>query len=224
MASMMFAAADGLEIGSCNVTLHHIGYEGGQRHKIARNVPMLRDYLAKDPTASIAGGISARCCYWRAMRTARPKLGGAASRWRGSTAPAVHQQRHAFFSLILLAGTAAAGQSSLLEEAVALFPEHLALRWLAAGMRWSEARRGCEEGPRRARLDRPRQLRRSATYPTTRSCSPMSAARVWHFAISARAASAKQRNGTAARLATAPDPRACEVRAQLAAPRLRPSC
>ena len=42
--------SDGLDIGLCDIALHHFGYEGGQRHKITRNIPLLRAYLANDPT------------------------------------------------------------------------------------------------------------------------------------------------------------------------------
>src|SRR5215471_14880105 len=40
---------DGLEIGVCDLVLRHIGYEADQRHKIARNVPLLRAYLEREP-------------------------------------------------------------------------------------------------------------------------------------------------------------------------------
>ena len=69
--------SDGLEIGFCDVALHHIGYEGGQRHKITRNVPLLRDLPRQgSQAASIAGGISARCCYFAGDEN------GAAEAWQ----------------------------------------------------------------------------------------------------------------------------------------------
>ena len=42
--------SDGLLVGTSDLTLDHVGYEGDQRRKLGRNIPLLRDYLAREPT------------------------------------------------------------------------------------------------------------------------------------------------------------------------------
>jgi hypothetical protein len=43
------ARAESVSIGACDVRLHHVGYEADQRSKNFRNIPLLREYLARDP-------------------------------------------------------------------------------------------------------------------------------------------------------------------------------
>ena len=124
--------SDGLDIGISNVALHHIGYEGGQRHKITRNVPLLRAYLSKDPTRVY--------CWWHLgeMLMISGDEEGAAEAWTCGIDAARHQSASdcnsdamPFFSLILLQHSRGVDVDNLLEEAVRRFPGHLALRWLA---------------------------------------------------------------------------------------------
>jgi tetratricopeptide (TPR) repeat protein len=43
------AADEGRPIGSCDLELHHVGYDGDQSRKHARNLPLLRAQLASEP-------------------------------------------------------------------------------------------------------------------------------------------------------------------------------
>ncbi len=43
------ALADRLEVGCSELRLHHVGYEASQRPKNSRNIPLLRDYLSREP-------------------------------------------------------------------------------------------------------------------------------------------------------------------------------
>jgi tetratricopeptide (TPR) repeat protein len=121
---------DGLDIGFADIALHHLGYEGGQRHKIARNVPLLRAYLANDPTRVY--------CWWHLgeMLLFAGDEDGAIDAWSRGIEVARKQScsnsnAMPFFSLILLQHSRGADVHDLLQEAVSLFPGHLALRWLA---------------------------------------------------------------------------------------------
>ena len=124
--------SDGLEIGFCDIALHHFGYEGGQRHKITRNIPLLRAYLANDPTRVY--------CWWHLgqMLLLAGDEGGAIEAWSHGIEVARRQSATnspgngmPFFSLILLQHSCGIAVDDLLQEAVSMFPGHLALRWLA---------------------------------------------------------------------------------------------
>lgn len=123
---------DGLEIGRSEITLRHFGYEGGQRHKIARNIPLLRDYLASDPSRVY--------CWWHLgeMLLFAGDEDGAAEAWLSGIEVARSQAPRGpvgnampFFSLALLQHSRGMDLADLLTEGVGLFPSHLALRWLA---------------------------------------------------------------------------------------------
>jgi hypothetical protein len=43
------AHAEALDVGSCDLHLHHLGYEGDLSRKNPRNIPLLRDLLSADP-------------------------------------------------------------------------------------------------------------------------------------------------------------------------------
>ena len=124
--------SDGLEIGVCEIVLQHIGYEGAQHHKISRNVPLLRNYLAQDPSRVycwwhlgqmllLAGDEDAAAEAWRS--------GVEVARARGNEGP--ESNGMPFFSLLLLEHSRGSSVDHLLAEAVHLYPKHLALRWLA---------------------------------------------------------------------------------------------
>ena len=124
--------SDGMEVGCCGIELKHIGYEDGVRHKVARNVPLLRNYLAKDPSRVY--------CWWHLgqMLLLDGDDDGAADAWKSGieAARAIGARGRAsngmpFFSLLLLEHSRGAPIDALLSEAVQLFPDHLALRWLA---------------------------------------------------------------------------------------------
>jgi tetratricopeptide (TPR) repeat protein len=143
--------SDGLEVGRCDVSIHHIGYEGSQQHKVGRNVPLLRHYLTKDPSRVY--------CWWHLgqMLLLAGDEDGAAEAWsagiemarkQGSAGPTSNGMP--FASLILLEHSRGISVDDLVDEAVKLFPNHLLLRWIAAKFaiecgETSAARRDLEE-------------------------------------------------------------------------------
>ena len=42
--------SDHLTVGRCASAIRHLGYEVGVHRKIPRNLPLLRDYLKRDPS------------------------------------------------------------------------------------------------------------------------------------------------------------------------------
>ena len=209
--------SDGMDIGSCDVVLRHVGYESGLRRKISRNVPLLRDYLAKDPSRVY--------CWWHLgqMLLLAGDEEGAIEAWRtgievaraaGAKGPTSNGMP--YFSLLLLEHSRGELIDDLLAEAVQLFPTHLALRWLAC--RYA-VERGDQEIPRKdlealARID-PDSFRDpelsydgklfSFAAPETLALSYFRAGRF-------REAAEWYRRAASA----APDRQACEVRARLA--------
>lgn len=124
--------SDGMELGSCEMSLRHVGYEGDLRHKISRNVPLLRDYLARDPSRVY--------CWWHLgqMLLLSGDEEGAAEAWisgigvaraAGKAGPVSNGMP--YFSMLLLEHSRGNQIDDLLTEAVQLYPSHLALRWLA---------------------------------------------------------------------------------------------
>jgi tetratricopeptide (TPR) repeat protein len=208
--------SDGLEIGFSDVALHHIGYEGNQQHKISRNVPLLRDYLAKNPNRVY--------CWWHLgqMLLLAGDEDGAAEAW--STGIEIARQQGAghttngmpLFSLILLQHSRGMPVDDLLAEGLKLFPEHLALRWLNAkhALERGEGERVRKELETLAAIDPEsfsdvemsykKQLFSHASRESLALC---------HFRAGRyREAAEWYRRAAPA----APDPTACELRAQLA--------
>lgn len=209
--------SDGLEIGFCDVALHHVGYEGGQRHKIARNVPLLRDYLANDPSRVY--------CWWHLgeMLLFAGDDDGAAEAWRSGIEVARSQGASGptsngmpYFSLILLKESHGLPVDDLIKEAVGRFPSHLALRWLACKHalergEGESARQDLEmlaaidpESFRDPELSYDKKLFSSASRESLALC---------HFRAGRFSEAAEWYRRAAP---TSPDPRACEVKAQLA--------
>jgi tetratricopeptide (TPR) repeat protein len=215
---------DGLEIGSCNVALHHFGYEGGQGHKVSRNVPLLREYLSKDPNRVY--------CWWHLgqMLMAAGDEAGAAEAWENGIAAArrhgaTRDMTHAlpFFSLTLLEAAQNKPVNDLLEEGIARFPDQLALRWLAAKHAVEEgkgeaARKDLEE---LAAIDPDTFVDPRVCYNKTLFTHKVpETLALCHF----RAGRFREAAEWYRRAASgAPDPRACEVRAQLAEAKARKS-
>ena len=124
---------DGLQIGLSPLAISHVGYEGEQTHKVGRNIPLLRDYLAREPTRVY--------CWWHLgemLRLAGDE-DGARGAWRrgievvraqasGLTSPS---DSPPFVSLIALQAERKEPVDDLVREALALFPRHLALQWIA---------------------------------------------------------------------------------------------
>jgi hypothetical protein len=128
------ADADGLEIGTCDVRLHHVGYEADQRPKNPRNIPLLRDYLSREPSRvycwwhlgeclRLAGDEDAAIEAWShgiaTLRALGPKRCGL-----GDSA--------VYLSALKLRHDRGAAIHDLAAEALAFFPDHLAFQWIAA--------------------------------------------------------------------------------------------
>ncbi|MDE8349632.1 MAG: glycosyltransferase [Acidocella sp.] len=124
-------AADGLAVGDTNVSLQHVGYEADQRPKLARNIPLLQAYLAREPDRVY--------CWWHLGEQHR--LMGepteAMAAWQNGVA-AVLAQPHAepSDSLVFAALVAARYQAGLpvddlLAEALGMFPGQYTLLWMA---------------------------------------------------------------------------------------------
>jgi tetratricopeptide (TPR) repeat protein len=209
-------ASDGLEVGCCGIELKHVGYEGDVRHKIARNVPLLRDYLANDPSRVY--------CWWHLgqMLFLDGDDDGAADAWRRGIEAARassgggSSDGMSFYSLLLLEHSRGAAIDNLLSEAVALFPGHLALRWLACrhALECGEGERARGQLEEIAAID-PQQfsdLELSYNKKLFSYAAPESLA-LLHF----RAGRFREAAEWYSRAASgAPDPQACEVKGRLA--------
>jgi glycosyltransferase involved in cell wall biosynthesis len=128
------ACADRLEIGTCDVRLHHVGYEADQSRKNDRNIPLLRDALARDPNHFF--------CWWHlgeCLRLAGDQ-DGAGEAWLsgiGRLRSLEPQRRHLrdsilYLALLKLRYDIGAPIDDLMTEAMAFFPSNLALQWMAA--------------------------------------------------------------------------------------------
>ena len=123
--------AIGGNIGSSDVILDHVGYEGDQQHKHQRNLPLLREALKADPSrvfswchlASIYLALGrrrlAKKAWTRALALVRKKRG-----WL------LAEDALPFIGLIQLGMHEGRGIRGLLEEALAAFPDNLHLLWL----------------------------------------------------------------------------------------------
>lgn len=128
------ALAEGKEIATCDLALHHVGYEDDQTHKNSRNIPLLRSRLAEDPTHVYS--------WWHLGHSLllAGDQDGAMAAWTRGTAVAVAREPKArslegslsALSLIKLKIKRSEPVDTLLEEALALYPTHLALRWIKA--------------------------------------------------------------------------------------------
>jgi tetratricopeptide (TPR) repeat protein len=209
--------SDGLDIGCSDVALHHVGYEGSQHHKVARNVPLLRDYLTKDPNRVY--------CWWHLgqMLLSDGDEDGAAEAWSMGVEAA---RRHGktgvtsngmpYFSLILLQHSRGIAVDELLREAVELYPKHLALRWLSAK---HALERGAGESVRKeletlASIDPDTFGDVEMSYDKRLfSCTSRESLALCHFRAGRYHEAADWYRAAAP---TASDPQACEVRARLA--------
>lgn len=124
---------DGLDIGLTDAALQHVGYEADQRPKLARNIPLLRNYLARDPNRVY--------CWWHLGEQLHLAGDEPAAReaWENGV-KAVRRQNPAdsetsdsmpFSSLIASRHIAGLPVEALLEDALQLFPSHYALQWMA---------------------------------------------------------------------------------------------
>jgi tetratricopeptide (TPR) repeat protein len=130
----MVARADGLKIGSCDLSLYHVGYEGDQRPKNSRNIPLLRESLSRDPNNLF--------CWWHLGECLR--LAGdeeaAAEAWSGGIArlralePGLRRlnQSILYLALLKLQRTRGIATDDLMAEGLTFFPSNLALQWMSA--------------------------------------------------------------------------------------------
>jgi tetratricopeptide (TPR) repeat protein len=128
------ALADGKETGVCDLALHHVGYEDDQTRKNSRNIPLLRDRLAQDPKHLYS--------WWhlgQSLLIAGDEVGAMEAWTRGMAAaqtrsPAARRLDDSLsaLSLIKLKIKRSEPVDGLLQEALALYPDQLALRWIEA--------------------------------------------------------------------------------------------
>jgi tetratricopeptide (TPR) repeat protein len=121
---------EGGEIGECGLVLDHVGYDGPQRHKHERNLPLLQKALAADPDhvycwyhlgivhLGLGRPESARQAWLSGIEAVRRKE----RLWATDCLPFVELIQH----LLATGGDATA----LLEEARRLFPDEQQLVWL----------------------------------------------------------------------------------------------
>jgi tetratricopeptide (TPR) repeat protein len=128
------ALADGKVTGQSELGLQHIGYEDDQTPKNARNIPLLRARLASDPdhtyswwhlgqSLELAGDDEGAVAAWT--------QGAAAARARAPATGLLDDSLPAQ-ALIRFHIKRGGPVDDLLQETLALYPDHLALRWIAA--------------------------------------------------------------------------------------------
>lgn len=122
--------AEGLAVGDVNVSLQHVGYEADQRPKLARNIPLLQAYLAREPSRIY--------CWWHLGEQFRlmGDQAQALAAWESGVAeartqPAVEPSDGMIFAALIVARhQAGLPMDDLLAEAVQLFPLQHNLRWM----------------------------------------------------------------------------------------------
>jgi hypothetical protein len=216
-------ASDDLTIGLSEVGLDHVGYEGDQTHKLARNIPLLRDYLAGEPTRIY--------CWWHLgemLRLAGDEA-GAREAWTGGIA-AVRAQTPAattssdsppYVSLIALQSDRGESVDGLLAEALTLFPRHLGLQWMAAkaAIEAGEEERARPILERLSAIDAETFFDPDLAYEKALfSHLSREALALCHFRAGRYAEAARWYRAAAP---AAPDPAACELKARLAEARSR---
>ena len=133
------ARADDLSVGSCDVALHHVGYEADQSFKNSRNIPLLRAYLSCDPKRLY--------CWWHLGECLRLSGDeeGAIEAWANGIArrrdretddrrfdDGVLDDSILYVSLLKLKHARGDVIDELTAEALARFPDQLGIQWLAA--------------------------------------------------------------------------------------------
>ena len=129
-----FGAAHGLEVGDCALNLYHVGYEADQRPKNSRNIPLLREYLSRDPDHLY--------CWWHlgeCLRLAGDSVGAIQAWNQGiNRLLALEPERRQpgdsllYLSLIKTKHDRREPIDDLTARARALFPDHLAFQWIDA--------------------------------------------------------------------------------------------
>lgn len=134
--------AEGKAIGRAALTLDHVGYDGEQRAKHRRNLPLLRRQLARDP---------GRVYLWHHLGRVLAALGdeaGAAEAWEHGIEAARTRSPPAADAVLpyleLIAWRYRRGEpvDALLDEARSLFPGNLMLLWIEGRKLMDERRYG----------------------------------------------------------------------------------
>jgi tetratricopeptide (TPR) repeat protein len=128
IAIRQVAEADGLTIGESELLLEHVGYDGDQARKHARNLPLLEAQLAADPVDSYN---------WHHLAVVLDAL-GQRDRSEAALERAVQVAREtgasagvlAFLRLIQHRREQGQDTEDVLQEALARYPDSIALAWL----------------------------------------------------------------------------------------------
>jgi tetratricopeptide (TPR) repeat protein len=210
--------ADGREVGTCGLTLHHIGYEDDQSYKNSRNIPLLQARLAREPEHLYS--------LWhlgRSLHLAGDEEGAIAAWTRGiavarARPPEARRLDDSLSALALIKLKSQRGEAveDLLREALELYPSQLALLWI-------NATRALERGDLEAARPRLEEL---AAIDADTFFDPQIAYEKILFRYLAKEALAlchfrAGRYAEAARFyrlaaQAHPDPSACEIKARLA--------
>jgi hypothetical protein len=125
-----FLEQHGGEIGESGLVIDHIGYDGPQDHKHARNLPLLQRALEKNPDhvycwyhlGMVHLGMGDAEAAHRAWRSGIDAVRRKERRWATDSLPFVELIQH----LLVTGGEV----GTLLEEARRLFPDEQQLEWL----------------------------------------------------------------------------------------------
>lgn len=125
---------EGREVGSSSVELSHLGYEPDQRPKNPRNIPLLRDYLTREPERLY--------CWWHLGECLRMEGDDAAAIEAWSQGIAVMRkippERRirgdgiTFISLLKLLHDRGDPLDDIAAEAIGMYPDNLVLQWVSA--------------------------------------------------------------------------------------------
>jgi hypothetical protein len=128
------ASADGLDVGTCDLRLHHVGYERDQNPKNPRNIPLLRSLLSQNPDHFFGWWHFGEC-----LRIAGDEDGADVAWANGISRLRAHEGGRRsltnsllYLALIKLRRTRGVAVEDLVVEATALFPGNLALQFVVA--------------------------------------------------------------------------------------------
>jgi len=124
------ADEDRLEIGKCDLTIQHTGYDGNQNHKHTRNLPLLKKQIENDPERIY--------CRWH-LGVVLAGIGnkdGAEETWKNAV-KIIREKKSVqpsdslpYADLIRLQYKKGKDVNSLIEEALNLFPDQYLLIWI----------------------------------------------------------------------------------------------
>jgi glycosyltransferase involved in cell wall biosynthesis len=134
------AAEDHLKIGASNLIIDHIGYDGDQRQKHQRNLPLLRRQLELEPKKVY--------CWWH-LGVVLKELEdeeGAEEAWENAI-KVIREKKAAdpadsqpYYDLIRLKYEKGKDVTELITEAQGLFPENYLITWIKGMMLMQEQR------------------------------------------------------------------------------------